>query len=363
MKELAGRLAALDPDAGAALRVIAYFDRLIEGRAGLEALVRGAAVLADCPARLVDEERGVRVRVEPDGLRRDEGGPLDGAWASAPLTPGGSAAVWLERSGPSAGVHAMVLERAAAAARVVLDRTRGRAPADAGAGDPASLEVLLDEFATDHARHRAAVRLGLRDVATARVVVTAEGGPRVEAVPAAGDGSPSTGGRRAGVGPAVPVRDLPASYAAALTALRFTAEGTDQDPGPRTVYAAELGGLALLAESESADPAAVPDVAALERAVGAAPWVANTLHAIAFSTSLRSAAGDLNVHHSTLQDRLAQAEHWLGWPVSDPHGRLRLQLALVLRRLHRNLPSARPGRAGPRWARGPEDAGSGVRSA
>ncbi|MFD9398933.1 helix-turn-helix domain-containing protein [Streptomyces sp. NPDC060011] len=361
MKELAGRLAALDPDAGAALRVIAYFDRLIEGRAGLEALVRGAAVLADCPARLVDEERGVRVRVEPDGLRRDEGGPLDRAWASAPLTPGGSAAVWLERTGPSAGVHAMVLERAAAAARVVLDRTRGRAPADAGAGDPASLEVLLDVSATEHARHRAAVRLGLRDVATARVVVTAEGGPRVEAVPAAGDGTPSTGRRRAGVGPAVPVRDLPTSYAAALTALRFTAEGTDQDPGPRTVYAAELGGLALLAES--ADPAAVPDVAALERAVGTAPWVANTLHAIAFSTSLRSAAGDLNVHHSTLQDRLAQAEHWLGWPVSDPHGRLRLQLALVLRRLHRNPPSAQPGRTSPRWARDPGDAGSGVRSA
>ncbi len=66
MKELAGRLAALDPDAGAALQVIAYFDRLIEGRAGLESLVRGAAVLSGCPARLVDEERGVRVRVEAE---------------------------------------------------------------------------------------------------------------------------------------------------------------------------------------------------------------------------------------------------------------------------------------------------------
>lgn len=346
MKELAGRLAALDPDAGAALRVIAYFDRLIEGRAGLESLVRGAAVLADCPARLVDEERGVRVRVEPDGLRRDDGGPLDPAWASAPLTPGGSAAVWLERRGPSAGVHAMVLERAAAAARVVLDRTRGRAPAAAGTTDPASLEVLLDASATEHARHQAALRLGLRDVTAARVVMTTEGGPRVEAVPAAGDASPGAGRPRAGVGPAVPVRDLPASYAAARTALRFTAEGTDQDPGPRTVYAEELGGLALLAES--AAPAAVPDVRALERAVAAAPWVASTLHAVAFRTSLRAAAVDLNVHHSTLQDRLAQAEHWLDWQVNDPHGRLRLQLALVLRRLYRNPPPVRTVRPEPR---------------
>ena len=52
----AGRLAALDPDATAAVRVIAYFDELAEGRAGIEAIVRGAAVLAGCPARLVDED-------------------------------------------------------------------------------------------------------------------------------------------------------------------------------------------------------------------------------------------------------------------------------------------------------------------
>ena len=32
VKELAGRLAALDPDAGAALRVISYFDQLREAR-------------------------------------------------------------------------------------------------------------------------------------------------------------------------------------------------------------------------------------------------------------------------------------------------------------------------------------------
>ncbi|MFG2475130.1 helix-turn-helix domain-containing protein [Streptomyces fagopyri] len=351
MKELAGRLAALDPDAGAALRVISYFDRLIEGRAGLESLVRGAAVLAGCPARLVDEERGVRVRVEADGLRRDDDGPLDPAWPSAPLAPGGSAAVWLERAGPSGGVHAMVLERAAAAARAVLDRTRGRAPADAGTADPASLEVLLDAFATEHARHRAAVRLGLRDAAAARVVVTAEDGPRVEAMPSAGTRAPGTGGHRAGVGPAVPVRDLPASCAAARTALRFTAEGTDQDPGPRTVYADELGGLALLAESAGPATVPVPDVRALEHAVGSAPWAARTLHAVAFGTSLRAAAAELNVHHSTLQDRLAQAGHWLDWPVHEPHGRLRLQLALLLRRLHRN--PASPGVAGAPGRRSP----------
>ncbi|WP_420894561.1 helix-turn-helix domain-containing protein, partial [Streptomyces scopuliridis] len=148
---------------------------------------------------------------------------------------------------------------------------------------------------------------------------------------------PLSAGRRAGVGPAVPVLELPASAAAARTALRFTAEGTDQDPGPRTVYADELGGLALLAGSVGPDTEPIPDVRALDRALAAAPWAAGTLHTVAYATSLRAAAAELNMHHSTLQDRLAQAEHWLGWPVHDPRGRLRLQLALALWRLHRNL--------------------------
>jgi hypothetical protein len=50
MKDLAVRPEALDADAGAALRVIAYFDSLSESRAGLQAIVRGAAVLAGVPA-------------------------------------------------------------------------------------------------------------------------------------------------------------------------------------------------------------------------------------------------------------------------------------------------------------------------
>lgn len=50
MKELAGRLAAVDPVAGAAVAVIAYFDRLAETRAGVEALVRGAGSGCNSPS-------------------------------------------------------------------------------------------------------------------------------------------------------------------------------------------------------------------------------------------------------------------------------------------------------------------------
>ncbi|MFJ6551225.1 PucR family transcriptional regulator [Streptomyces luteogriseus] len=412
MKELAGRLTALDPDAGAAVRVIAYFDRLAESRAGLEALVRGAAVLAGCPARLVDPERRVHVRVETDGTRRDTGTPPDPAWPAVRLGPDGTGMLWLERGGDGAGpagsvsgpagvapggggdaehggpavtvldsrpapaaapgqvpvqpipsvVDAVILERAAGAVRLVLDRTRGRAPAH----DPALVETLLDATAPEPARLHAARRLGLDPTAPARALAPLNGRPRViPDAPEAGSGNrlppsaslqetegtdrapanvsadrpelpgpPLTAGRL-GVGSAVPVLELPRSWAEARTALRFTAEGTPWDPGPRVVYADELGGVSLLADLVLPGSEPPPDVRALETAAASAPWLPVTLHAITYTSSLRAAAAEINVHHSTLQERLAHAEHLLGWPIRTPQGRLRLHLALTMRRLAR----------------------------
>ncbi|MFE6092552.1 helix-turn-helix domain-containing protein [Streptomyces massasporeus] len=307
-------------------------------------------------------------------------------------------------------VDAVILERAAGAVRLVLDRTRGRAPAD----DPALVETLLDATAPEPARLHAARRLGLDPTAPARALAPLNGRPRVvpagpESVPlgaghAAADaaaplrapqvpsrapqapsraprapsrGQPSalaaaqavsgtgngngTGTRtgsapapavprpgrhtappesrlptgRLGVGPAVPVLELPRSWAEARTALRFTAEGTPQDPGPRVVHAEELGGIALLADVVAPGAEPPPDVRALETAAATTPWLSATLHAVVATASLRAAAAEINVHHSTLQDRLAHAEHLLGWPIRTPQGRLRLQLALTMRRLGR----------------------------
>ncbi|GLW09685.1 hypothetical protein Misp01_48140 [Microtetraspora sp. NBRC 13810] len=335
MKELAGRLSALDPDAGAAIQVIAYFDRLVADRAGLEAIVRGAAVLAGCPARLVDADRRVRVRVLADGLRQDAGPPPDPQWPTVPV-PGGTARLWLERPGPAGPVGAMVLERAAAAAREVLDRTRGRAPSKGRREDPALVELLLDASAPREARLQAARDLGLAKTAPARAVALEGGEARIVPGSPPADPSGDLGGRRAGIGPAVPVLDLPDSWPPARTALRLAAEGTDQDPGPRVVYADELGGLAVLAAAVGPGSEPPPDVRSLDHAGAAAPWMLPTLHAFAYAPSLRTAAAELTVHHSTLQDRLAHAEHLLGWSVRTPRGRLRLQLAFALRRLHRH---------------------------
>lgn len=319
MHDLAQRLAALDPQASTAVRVISHFDALVASRAGLQAIVRGAATLAGCPARLTDPARRLTVRVLADGVAAPPETDPDPAWPSAPVTADG-AALWLETSSPPGTVEAVVLERAAAAARTVLERTRSPRR-----DDPASVELVLDADAAEADRRTAARRLGLPD--RARVIALAGGEVRI--IP--GEGAVPAG-RRAGVGPCVPVDQLPESGRMARLALRLTAEGTEDDPGPRVVHADELGALALLVRAADSASEPVPDVRALEHAAAAAPWVLASLDAVAGAASLRDAARALQLHHSTLQDRLTHAQALLGWDVRRPQGQLRLQLALALRR-------------------------------
>ncbi|TKK90721.1 PucR family transcriptional regulator [Herbidospora galbida] len=314
MRELVGRLAALDPDASAAVQVIAYFDRLAEGRAGLEATVRGVAVLAGCAARLIDEERGVFLRVLADGHRDDH--PDDADSDDWPRKRSGDVVLVLEKLGSPSPVDLMVLERGVALARDVLDRTRGRAP------DPALVELVVDASAGETARLHAAKRLRLGD--RARAIALPDG---VVLVEPHGEARHPLGSVRAGVGPFVPVGRLPKSYADAKVALRFA----DDVLGPRVVRFDELGGLAAVAAAIGPGAAPSPDVVT----VGGLPaWALETLHAVVTSTSLRTAATHLTLHHSTLVDRLTRAEQLLGWEVRGPEGRFRLQLAFALRRLH-----------------------------
>ncbi|NIZ90119.1 helix-turn-helix domain-containing protein [Kineococcus rubinsiae] len=330
MRELTVRLAALDPEAGAALRVVSYFDELAAGHAGLQAVVRGAAVLTGGAAGLTDDRRHLSVRVAADGASSP--GAPDPGWLSTPVDEG--AVLWLERTGPARMVDAVVLERAAALARTVLERTRPLPGAGAAGGrqDDALLEVVGDPAADVVARRAAAHALGLAPTAPARAVVFAGGELRVLPAHEAVD----PGGRRVGVGPAGPVEDLPASLAAARRALRLTAEDTPGDPGPRVVHAEQAQALLLLAGTVTPASPPVADVVALERAAAAAPWMLGTLHAVVSAPTRRSAATDLAVHHSTLAERLATAQRLLGWDLHEPSGQQRLHLALVLRRLHRN---------------------------
>jgi hypothetical protein len=308
-------------------------------------------VLSGHAAVLIDAERGLQIRVEPDGTRKDLVHPLAPDCCRTTID---SVTVCLEHPSPAGPIEAVVLERAAMAARTVLDRTRSRFRAT-HQHDPELIEVLLDATAPDRDRTRAAQVLGVRPDGRARVVAALDGRLDIEIVPEPGGSersvlSGSAPQPRAGVGPAVPPLDLPWTVELAQAAARFTAEGTPMDRGPRVVHAEDLGCLLLLAQAVAAQPDPVPDVLAVDKAAAAAPWMLPTLHAVASCGSLRAAASTLTVHHSTLQERLGQAERLLGWSLRDVPGQVRLNVALMLRRLYRN---ARTSAAARRASRSP----------
>jgi hypothetical protein len=98
MKGLLLRLSAVDADAEAAVRVIAYFDELVARRARLSDLVRATAALAECVAGLQPDGTTPPLRFSPEG---DRAGDAVAEPTSADLGRDAGGRVWLERPGSS----------------------------------------------------------------------------------------------------------------------------------------------------------------------------------------------------------------------------------------------------------------------
>jgi len=324
MKELVGRLTALDPEASETLKVVSYFDTLVAGGVGLEALLRGAAVLSGA---IVGTQTGDRtMRVDPAGellIART----IDGEWLSR-STPRGS--VWLERDGPAHANDDMVVERLALAVALVEAR-RGPAPESA-------LHVAIDAACSLDERVVALARLRLDPATEVRVVVT----PATTAVTpdpstvvitprglvrawllTAAD-TPLAAGSPAGVGLACRADEAPRSFATAALALRLCDDGT-----PVT----DAGTLGILLDAVNAlEPSAAgfPDVIALARLDTRARQV---LGALVTAESVRGAATTLGMHHSTIQARHDTLAQELGYDPRTAVGRGRYELAALLLRL------------------------------
>jgi PucR C-terminal helix-turn-helix domain len=346
VRELLGRLSAIDSDAENAVRVIAHFDALIEGRAGLDAFVRAAAMLANCTAGLHHPELRICIRVDSGGNRLQPG---DRQMRSpSQCLDANGADVWLERPVDATSRDVMVLERLAAGVNVALDRMYQPM---AGC-DPDLVELLLDGRADPADRARAAEQAGLSRHAPVRAVASVGSGQALPAewrklsttvatytasIAAAQawniDSPPTT---RVGLGQAGPPADLPHSWRSALAALRLTSAGTDGDPGPRFLCYDDLGPVALLSETIPAAAARIEDVVRLDRIGQQLPWALATLEALAEHQSQRRAAAVLYIHHSTMQERVGLLERSLGYSLGSIASRNRLYLTLVLRRLHRN---------------------------
>jgi hypothetical protein len=337
MKGLLLRLSGLDADAENAVRVIGFFDRLITGRAGLDALVRSTAELAGCPVGVHAPGQGLSLRADPGGDVETPGTAPAGA-ATRALE--GGVAVWVARAGAPIPLDDMLLERFAIATAVLLEHSGVPRPE---LGDPALVELVLSGDVGTAERARALHLLGVAPSARLRVLAGTGvdglagraaqlGGVRAvltaEPVPA-----PLPAGARVGVGPSLPAIEAARSWAAARTALRFTSGAEPM------VWWERLGSLAALAgKLGHADVAELADVRALDR-LAAEPHGVDTLaalDALCATGSARKAAAVLHRHHSTMPARLARAEAVLDFEVDSPAGRFRLHLALMLRRLRDN---------------------------
>lgn len=336
MKGLLLRLSGLDADAENAVRVIGFFDRLITGRAGLDALVRSTAELAGCRVGVHAPGQGMSLRADPGGAVATPGTAPAGA---AVRRLDGGVEVWVARDGAALPLDDMLLERFAIATAVLLEQNGVPRPE---LGDPALVELVLSGDAGTAERSRALHLLGIAPSARLRVLAgtgvdglvgrSAQlGGVRAilaEAVP-----DPFPDGGRAGIGPQLPALDAARSWAAARTALRFT---SDTEPVVWWERLGSLGALGALLGDPALDD--LPDVRALDR-LAAEPHGADTLSALdalCATGSARKAAAVLHRHHSTMPARVARAEAVLGFEVDSPAGRFRLHLALMLKRWRDN---------------------------
>jgi hypothetical protein len=359
MKGLLLRLSALDADAAAALRVIAHFEALLgAGRLDAESLVRSTAGLAECPAGL--EVGGRVVRFGPAGTV-PAAGLVGQPSGSAQFAPGGR--VWLERAGAPGPFDELVLEWMAIAAGVLYgSRQQDSAPAQVA--DPALVERVLSEREAVEDRARALRLLGLVPEQPLRVMAVA--GPAAVAVlgrrelrpgvrvagvgplaVALAPGAASAAeelrayvreqgaeGVRIGVGGSAPALDASVSWGQARLALRFAVDVAGL-PDEAVVDHDTLGPVALLAGIPADRLRSQPDVRALAGlATGkGGPAALAALTAFLRTGSLRHAATDLHLHHSSVAARLSGAEAALGYRLSDPQDRFRAQLALYALRL------------------------------
>ncbi|MFD6140808.1 hypothetical protein [Promicromonospora sp. NPDC060271] len=333
MQELVGRLTALDPEASETLKVVAYFDVLVAGGVGLQALLRGAAVLSGTVAGASDGRR--THRIGPDGGRPADGaGPADPrpGWPTRTTSTG---RVWLERDGSPHANDAMVIERLALAVELVEARRPGHRDGaletalDAARGVE-ERRVALSRLRLDPARvvravahpvaHRVAYPVAYQaEAAPSTIVATANG--LVRAVVLGGDADVSG---PAGVGVPLRADELPQSFRTAVLALRLL-------PGSDAVVDAAALGI-LLAAIGVLEPVAAeqPDVVALARLDARARAV---LDELAAAESVRAAAAVLGMHHSTLQARHDALTKDLGYDPRSLDGRARFRLARLLLRL------------------------------
>lgn len=330
MREFITRLDVSDGSAASALRVIDHFDHLVEQRSSRAALLRAAAALARRPAGFHDADGTVQ--------RFDtEGGALHGsgteAGESVPVPGQPDCRVWLEQPGEYGPLDALILERCALAIGTLMSSTSGATTV--APSREALVHLVLTSEAPENQRLQAAAHLALSGPLTVWVSASPVPGARLSTRMGPHTVTILPGLRQrvnasvAGTATAVAPADLPTALSNALVALRVAAP--ESEGGPAVVVYEQLGVWGEVLRRFSPEEAAeLPEVSALEELRSNHPWVVGTLQAVVEAPSVRRAAEEVHVHHSTLQERLAWLGSRLEWDLTTPAGKARAALVLLL---------------------------------
>jgi hypothetical protein len=362
VRALVRYISKVDTHTEGALRVIAYFDALVEHRATLDACVRAAAGLSQCAAGLRDEASTRSIRFNQRGVALD-GMPVPTTSRTVRIGDRKVGEVWLERGDSALPLDDLVIERMALAVGALWrsstrpSRSTGSLIETVVAGGSSKEEragaLRLLGLAPDRPTEVVAVACrdtdGLTDaLARVRELIGeryADGGVYRSAVLGNvgavlgqralddGDNAPLSRllGLRLGVARATDDGQIADAWQQAQTASRFCGLlGLSNQ-----VAYDELGSLAAVALVPQPNMESNPDVQALIELARTTRGKATikTLEKWLGSRSRRAAAAALHVHHSSVGYQLSLAEKSLGLDLEEPRGRLRAELAVIMWRM------------------------------
>ncbi|MFI8974997.1 helix-turn-helix domain-containing protein [Nocardia asteroides] len=331
MREWIVKLSATDGGAAAALRVIEHFDTLVDQRSSALAMVRAAAALADCPVGLADPERGVRVGVDATGRSLPD---LDVVRSGRQVAQFEGTTVWLDRDGPPSPLDHLILERFARSLHAVK-KSRDTTPA------VTATRIACDPGVAPATRENTVRRLGLGSTVTvvATHVADAQSMPpglvvddyQIHLFPAPMAAGTVPAGIAAGTVTCA-ATEICRQWHNACTALRIAVDIATGDP--THVRYEQLGSIATIVETVDADTAArAPDVQRVGELQAQRPWVVSTLETVLAHSSIREAARQQNLHHSTMRQRIDWLERQLGYPLLSHGGYARVSTTLTLWRI------------------------------
>ncbi|MFF0518330.1 PucR family transcriptional regulator [Actinomadura nitritigenes] len=364
MRGLLNRLSSIDSSAERGLQVIEFFDQLLAHRADAEAVARATAILAETTAGVIFDEVGAVHVVDPAGRTVDTPGPGPDVLISDVIVDNGPVGrVWLERREEADGHEwdELIIARFALTMAALYSRSYGD-DAQAGLTHPELLHTLLNDHAGEAETARAARLLGFRVGQPVRVLAVHADG-RVEkilpafraAVAGATKGrtvaaamtndlavliaagpaprTPTPDGIAVCVGPEVAVEQCGRSWSQARRGIRFAALRADPSDW---ILAEDLGGVIALADLDSEEIRALPDVRAVGELAGSRSGSTDMkiLDQLGRQGSLREVAAALHMHHSSVAYRIDRISDLLGFDVRSSDGRYRGRTALLLWHLH-----------------------------